>query len=86
MIVNDTNRNRMIFWIVYSCYIPIITLYNLFFWIAPSQDEAHRNKKGIEEYCIAFGEKNGWGEDGAHSHYFSQIECEYEENHDLIRS
>ena len=55
MVIIDIEQNRKIFWIVYSCYIPIITLYQIFYWVFPLNEDHERWRKEIEEYCVWFG-------------------------------
>ena len=86
MILDDTEPKRKLFWRAYCCYILLVTLYQLFFWIAPLSEDDDRRRSEIDEYCTEFGKVYGWGEDGAHVHYFSKIECVYERNHDMIRN
>ena len=55
MVIIDIEQNRKIFWIVYSCYIPAITLYQLFYWFFPLNADHERWHKEIDEYCTWFG-------------------------------
>ena len=75
MILDDTEKTRKLFWQAYCCYIPLITIYQLIFWIVPLPEDDKRRRTEIADFCHEYGIVKGWGEDGAHVHYFSEIEC-----------
>ena len=50
-------------------------MYQLIFWVVPLPEDDKRRRTEIDDFCHEYGIVKGWGEDGAHVHYFSEIEC-----------